>query len=130
MRVLLLKRGCQAHRLKAAQIAETFAFGAVAQVLAGTARLVRPQRVDEQTRLADHALSGGARRLLIMLEPTPQLPRRQRRPGQRRQQALGVLGAGAPTAPPPGWPPSSTAGRRAPPPVPNRGGLTAIAAAG
>src|SRR5271166_3531256 len=83
------------HRLKAAQIAEAFAFGAVAQALAGVARLVCPQGVDEQPGLADHALAGGARCLLIMLEPAPQLPRRQWCPGQRRQQALGMLGAGA-----------------------------------
>src|SRR5208283_809962 len=125
MRVLLLKRGCQSvdrrpqarrgrdqrqwhraqrghtlaqtcdHRLKAAQIADAFAFGAVAQALAGVARLVRPPGVDEQPGLADHALAGGARCLLIMLEPAPQLPRRQWCPGQRRQQALGMLGAGA-----------------------------------
>src|SRR5271165_3326330 len=98
MRVLLLKRGCQSvdrrpqarrgrdqrqwhraqrghtlaqtcdHRLKAAQIADAFAFGAVAQALAGVARLVRPPGVDEQPRLADHAFAGGARGLLVTLE--------------------------------------------------------------
>jgi hypothetical protein len=45
------------HRFKAAQIAEALAFGAVAQALADTARLVRPQGVDEQPGLADHAIA-------------------------------------------------------------------------
>ena len=42
-----LAQACD-HRLEAAQIADAFAFGAVAQALAGAPRLVRPQGVDEQ----------------------------------------------------------------------------------
>ena len=125
MRVLPLERGCQGvdrrpqarrcrdqrrrhrtqrghtlaqtcdHRLEAAQIADAFAFGAAAQALAGAARLVRPQGVEEQAGFADHALADGARGLLVVFEPALQFPGRQRRHGQRRQQAIGMLGVGA-----------------------------------
>ena len=45
--------------------------------------------------MAHHALADAARGLLIVFEPALQLPGRQRRRGQRRQQARGMLGVGA-----------------------------------
>jgi hypothetical protein len=124
MHVLPLKRGCQGadccpqarccrdqrrhrtergdtlaqtrdHRLEAVQIADALTFGAAVRSLPGSARLVRPHGVEEQARLAHHALADTARGMLIVFEPALQLPGRQRCRGQRCQQARGMLGVGA-----------------------------------
>ena len=87
------------HRLQASADRRcafaSFRRGPASQACAGVPRRGGLQGIDEQARAVDHVLTGGPAGLLVVLEPALQLPRRQRRHGQHRQQPLGMVGVGA-----------------------------------
>ena len=109
--------------VEAPQIGLARAFRAVAQALAGMLLGTVPHGLDEQVRVADQTVAGGVTRSLVMHEPAAQRAGGQRRVGHARRWR-------APTGPPRGRLPSSTAGPRAPPREPRRGARRAVASAG
>ncbi len=76
-------------------IGRDLAFRTLRETVVGMLLLLRAQALDEQAWLSHHALAGGSRAGLVMLEPGLQFARGQRRCRQRREQLARLRAVGA-----------------------------------